>query len=159
MLFRSVAGDYRSGGHPRKDELFANTRSATGIGHRVHHNRPDGYRIHEFYGDSVISDDMINASLQPHLPLIISLFEKHKVKDAYLFGSALTDNFDEKSDVDFLVNFNADIDPLEKGELMWSLRFSLEDDLNRTIDLITESSLKNPYFIEELNETKQKIYG
>ena len=102
---------------------------------------------------------MINASLQPHLPLIISLFEKHKVKDAYLFGSALTDNFDEKSDVDFLVNFNADIDPLEKGELMWSLRFSLEDDLNRTIDLITESSLKNPYFIEELNETKQKIYG
>jgi predicted nucleotidyltransferase len=102
---------------------------------------------------------MINASLQPSLPLIISLFEKHKIKDAYLFGSVLTDGFDEKSDVDFLVNFNDDLDPLEKGELMWSLRFSLEDDLNRPIDLITESSLKNPYFIKELNKTKQKIYG
>jgi predicted nucleotidyltransferase len=102
---------------------------------------------------------MINTSLKPHLPLIISLFEKHKIKDAYLFGSALTDKFDENSDVDFLVNFNDDLDPLEKGELMWNLRFSLEDNLNRTIDLITETSLKNPYFIEELNETKQKIYG
>jgi predicted nucleotidyltransferase len=102
---------------------------------------------------------MINASLLPHFPLIISLFEEHKIKDAYLFGSALTNNFNEKSDVDFLVNFNDNLDPLEKGELLWSLRFSLEDNLNRAVDLITESSLKNPYFIEELNETKQKIYG
>ena len=102
---------------------------------------------------------MTNTFLQLHLPLIISLFEKHKIKDAYLFGSALTDKFDEKSDIDFLVNFYDDLDPLEKGELLWSLRFSLEDDLNRPIDLITESSLKNPYFIEEVNEKKQKIYG
>ena len=100
-----------------------------------------------------------NTLLQPQLPLIISLFEKHKIKDAYLFGSALTENFDEKSDVDFLVSFDGDLDPLEKGELLWSLRFALEDDLNRPIDLITETSLKNPYFIEELNNTKQKIYG
>jgi len=28
--------------------------------------------------------------------LVISLFEKHKIKDAYLFGSVLTDKFDEK---------------------------------------------------------------
>ena len=34
---------------------------------------------------------MINTYLQPYLPLIISLFEKHKIKDAYLFGSALTE--------------------------------------------------------------------
>ena len=103
--------------------------------------------------------NMINTSLQPHLPLIISLFEKHKIKDAYLFGSALTDRFNAKSDVDFLVNFDKNLDPLEKGELLWSLRFSLEDNLNRNVDLITESSLKNPYFIEEINEKKIKIYG
>jgi predicted nucleotidyltransferase len=101
----------------------------------------------------------LNTYLQPHFPLIISLFEKHKIKDAYLFGSALTDKFDTKSDVDFLVNLIDGIDPLEKGELLWNLRFSLEDNLNRPIDLITETSLKNPYFIEELNEKKVKIYG
>lgn len=102
----------------------------------------------------------LTTSINSHLPLIISLFEKHKIKDAYLFGSALTDKFDEKkSDVDFLVNFVDGIDPLEKGELLWDLRFSLEDSLKRPVDLITETSLKNPYFIEEVNETKVKIYG
>jgi len=103
-------------------------------------------------------ESVINTSVQPHLPLIVSLFKKHKIKDAYLFGSALTDRFNAKSDVDFLVNFDKNLDPLEKGELLWSLRFSLEDNLNRNVDLITESSLKNPYFIEEVNEKKIKIY-
>jgi predicted nucleotidyltransferase len=98
--------------------------------------------------------------INSYLPLIISLFEKHKIKDAYLFGSAITDKYDEKkSDVDFLVNFIDGIDPLEKGELLWNLRFALEDNLKRPIDLITETSLKNPYFIEEVNEKKMKIYG
>jgi len=102
----------------------------------------------------------IKTPINIYLPLIISLFEKHKIKDAYLFGSAITDKFDEKkSDVDFLVNFIDGIDPLEKGELLWNLRFSLEDNLNRPVDLITETSLKNPYFIEEINEKKVKIYG
>jgi len=105
------------------------------------------------------SATVFNTYFQSYFPLIIPLFEKHKIKDAYLFGSALTDKFNEKSDVDFAVNFIDDLDPLEKGELLWSLRFSLEDSLNRNIDLITESSLKNPYFIEELNEKKVKIYG
>jgi predicted nucleotidyltransferase len=110
-----------------------------------------------------IKDNSMKSVTTPiniSLPLIISLFEKHKIKDAYLFGSAITDRFDEKkSDVDFLVNFIDGIDPLEKGELLWNLRFSLEDNLKRPIDLITETSLKNPYFIEEVNETKMKIYG
>ena len=101
----------------------------------------------------------VSTEIKSHLPLIMSLFEKHKIKDAYLFGSVLTDKFDKKSDVDFLVNFTDGLDPLEKGELLWNLRFSLEDSLDRPIDLITESSLKNPYFIEELNEKKLKIYG
>jgi len=107
----------------------------------------------------IVENTEINAYLQPYFPLIMSLFEKHKIKDAYLFGSVLTDRFDKKSDVDFLVNFIDEIDPVEKGELLWSLRFLLEDNLNRSIDLITETSLKNPYFIEELNEKKLKIYG
>jgi predicted nucleotidyltransferase len=102
----------------------------------------------------------VKTPMNIYLPLIVSLFEEHKIKDAYLFGSAITDKFDEQnSDVDILVNFIDGIDPLEKGELLWNLRFSLEDSLARPIDLITETSLKNPYFIEEINETKLKIYG
>ncbi len=102
----------------------------------------------------------MQTPINMYLPLIISLFESHKIKNAYLFGSVITDKFDEKnSDVDFLVNFKDGIDPLEKGELLWDLRFSLEDSLHRPVDVITETSLRNPYFIEELNATKVKIYG
>ncbi|MCL2596396.1 MAG: hypothetical protein FWD66_01790 [Paludibacter sp.] len=38
----------------------------------------------------------VKTPINIYLPLIISLFEKHKIKDAYLFGSVLTDKFDEK---------------------------------------------------------------
>jgi predicted nucleotidyltransferase len=89
---------------------------------------------------------------------LISIFQKHKVIRAYVFGSALTNCFNEKSDVDFLVSFNNNLDPLEKGELWWDLHDTLRDFLQREIDLVTENSLKNPYFIKELENTKKLIY-
>ena len=76
-----------------------------------------------------------------------------------MFGSATTNEFSENSDIDLIITFQENIDPLEKGELWWSLYDSLKAFLNREVDLITESSMKNPYFIEEVNKTKQLIYG
>ncbi|SFG56246.1 nucleotidyltransferase family protein [Pedobacter insulae] len=102
---------------------------------------------------------MIHRSLQKYLPQMISLFKKHKVKNAYVFGSAVTGNFNEKSDVDFLVNLNEGLDPVDAGEHLWDLADELEELLNRKIDLLTERSLKNPFFIKELSETKVVIYG
>jgi hypothetical protein len=84
---------------------------------------------------------------------------KHKVKNAYLFGSVLTNNFNVESDIDFLINFEEDLNPLQKGDLWWSLHDSLRDILNREVDLISEKSLKNPFFIKNINKTKNKIYG
>ena len=49
--------------------------------------------------------------------------------------------------------------PVEKGENIWNLQFTLEDKLHREVDLVNEASLKNPFFIKEVNETKFKIYG
>ena len=51
------------------------------------------------------------------------------------------------------------LDPLETGEHLWNLTYELEDLLKRNVDLLTERSLKNPYFIQRLNETKFPIYG
>ncbi len=102
---------------------------------------------------------MINPALQKYLPVVGELFEKYKIKEAYVFGSVIKENFDEKSDIDFLINFQENLDPLERGELWWNLHDSLRDILKREIDLVSESSLKNPYFIKELNNTKIKIYG
>ena len=102
---------------------------------------------------------MIHPSIVPLLSKVVSLLVKHKVKDAYLFGSVLTNKFDLDSDVDFLINFEEGLNPILKGDLWWSLHDSLRDVLNREVDLISEKSLKNPYFIKDINRTKNKIYG
>ena len=102
---------------------------------------------------------MLHSSIQPYLPQIIELFKMHKITSAYVYGSVLTEKFNDKSDVDFLVNIQENIDPVEAGGHLWDLIFELEDLLQRKIDLNTERSLKNPYFIKELNETKFHIYG
>ena len=101
---------------------------------------------------------MVHPSIQQQLPLVIELFKNHKIKNAYVFGSAVTNKFNENSDVDFLINFVDGLDPLEQGELKWSLRFALEDTIHRNIDLLSENSLTNPYFIQSINQNKQLIY-
>ena len=75
------------------------------------------------------------------------------------FGSVLTDKFDEESDVDFLVNLLDGLDPVEAGEHLWDLQDELKVLLDREIDILTERSLRNPYFVNELNKTKLQIYG
>ncbi len=102
---------------------------------------------------------MIHQSILPYLPKILELFKKHKITSAYVFGSVLTDKFNENSDVDFLVNIQEDLDPVEAGEHLWDLTYELEDLLKRPVDLLTERSLKNPYFIKQVNDTKFAIYG
>ena len=102
---------------------------------------------------------MIHPTLQVHMPKVIALLKKHKIKSAYVFGSVLTERFNEESDVDFLVNLQEGLDPVEAGGHLWDLGYDLEDLLKRKIDLITERSLKNPYFIKELDDTKFPIYG
>ena len=91
--------------------------------------------------------------------MVIELLKKHKIKSAFVFGSVLTDAFNDASDIDFLVNLEDGIDPVEAGGHLWDLEYELQDLLHRKIDLLTERSLKNPYFIKELNETKFSIYG
>ena len=101
----------------------------------------------------------MKRSISNKIRLLKPIFQMHKVEKAYLFGSVTTANFTAQSDIDLLITFQKNIDPLEKGELWWSLYDSLRLHFNREIDLVTESSLKNPYFIEEVNNTKQLIYG
>jgi len=47
---------------------------------------------------------MLQPSILALLPQIKELFQKHKIKNAYVFGSVLNERFNEKSDIDFLVN-------------------------------------------------------
>ena len=101
---------------------------------------------------------MIHPSFSSYLPQVKELLAKHKIKKAYAFGSVLTDRFNQDSDVDLLINFMDYSNPLEVGQSIWDLEDALELVTARKIDLLTERSLKNPYFIQQLNNTKQLIY-
>ncbi len=102
---------------------------------------------------------MLHESIQILLPQINLLLRKHQIKSAYIFGSAISDRFKDSSDIDFLVNLNDGLDPVEAGEHLWNLEDELKNLLKRNVDLLTERSLRNPYLINEINATKQIIYG
>ena len=97
--------------------------------------------------------------LTPHIPYIQKLCEQHKIKRLYAFGSALTEQFSENSDVDFLYTFKDDIPLLDIVDYYFSFQNELEKTLHRPIDLVSEKDLRNPYFIKEVDATKQLIYG
>lgn len=91
---------------------------------------------------------------------IIALCEKHKVLQLYVFGSILTDRFNKDSDVDFTVIFDRDALKLfDYADNYFDFMFSLEDLLKRDVDLVEYNAVRNPYFKEELDETKRLIYG
>jgi len=80
------------------------------------------------------------------------------MRRAYLFGSSVQGSFTATSDVDVLVDVDDTIDPVELGGHLWDLQFALEDLLGQKVDLLTSRSLKNPFFIKEVEETKELIY-
>jgi predicted nucleotidyltransferase len=85
---------------------------------------------------------MLNPAFKPFLPQIITLFEQHKVVNANVLGSILTDHFNNNSDVDILVNIEEGLNPVKAGEQLLTLYVKLRDLLNKEIDLIKERSLK-----------------
>lgn len=87
-----------------------------------------------------------------------SLCENHKVKYLYAFGSSTNDNFDiGKSDIDLLVEIDS-TDPMDKGEMLLSLWDNFEKFFNRKVDLLTDTSIKNPYLRKSVDSTKVLLY-
>ena len=92
-----------------------------------------------------------------NLERIKRLCMMHNVKRLFAFGSVCTDKFDDKSDVDLLVTFNL-MDHSEYADTYFELAEKFEKLFKRQVDLVTEKSLGNPYFIESVNKTKTLLY-
>lgn len=87
-----------------------------------------------------------------------TLCQKHQVKYLYAFGSSVTDRFDyEKSDIDLLVEIDS-TDPIERGEKLISLWDLLESFFRRKVDLLTDSSIHNPFLRKSIDSNKILIY-
>ena len=89
---------------------------------------------------------------------IESLCKSHNVKKLYAFGSVVTENFNDKSDVDLIVSFG-NVSLLEYADNYFDLKFSLENLFKRQVDLIEEKAIKNPYFKTQVETKRKLIYG
>ncbi|MBQ9363769.1 MAG: nucleotidyltransferase domain-containing protein [Bacteroidaceae bacterium] len=89
---------------------------------------------------------------------IKSLCHKHGVKSLYVFGSVLTPRFTDKSDVDFLVDFKKE-EITDYFTNFFELKYALEQAIGREIDLVEEKAIRNPIFKQNIEKTKQMIYG
>ncbi len=98
--------------------------------------------------------------IELNIQRIIDLCRKHKVRTLAVFGSILTDRFNDRSDVDLLVDFEpVDHDNFDYVSNYFGFRDALELLFNRKVDLIEEKAIRNKYFIANINRTKQMIYG
>ena len=82
----------------------------------------------------------------------------HRVRQLDLFGSVATGlHIPDKSDLDFVVEFQ----PLPAGEYAdtyFGLLESLEQLFDCPVDLIIGSAIKNPYFLQSVEQTRTAIY-
>lgn len=75
------------------------------------------------------------------------------------FGSVVRADFDPAmSDLDFLVELG-DVPPADYAQAYFTLKEGLELLFGRPVDLVTGSSLANPYFRERIATERQTVYA
>ena len=88
---------------------------------------------------------------------IAEFCRKWQIVEFSLFGSALRDDFRPQSDVDVLVTFAPDA-----RHSLFDL-VAMEEELSgifgRKVDLLTRRSLRNPYFVDSVEKTRQLLYA
>lgn len=87
------------------------------------------------------------------------LCRQYRIKAMYVFGSGSTGLMKESSDIDLLISFEDGISVEDYTENYFSLQYRLHELFNRKVDLVTEGSLSNPFFIKGVEQSKQLIYG
>ena len=86
------------------------------------------------------------------------LSRKYSVKELYVFGSALREDFGPGSDIDLAVVFS------RKGiagsfDQYFDFKTEREELLGRPVDLVCAAAVRNSVFRQELDQTKRLIYA
>ena len=91
---------------------------------------------------------------------IAEFCRKWRIKELSLFGSALTDEFREDSDVDLLVTFQ---DPNRSVGAWGSELQDMQDELQvmfgRKVDFVEKRLVKNPFRRHHILTTRKVIYA
>ncbi len=88
---------------------------------------------------------------------IEKICRKFPVKRLGVFGSVLTPDFSQNSDIDVLVVFDSDKDT-DLFSRYFDLKEQLEKIFRREVDLVVDKAFRNPVFRESVEKTRTVIY-
>jgi len=90
-------------------------------------------------------------------PEIEQICRRLPVKRLGLFGSVLSQNFSQSSDIDVLVIFDSD-ESIDLFDKYFELKEQLEKIFQREIDLIVDRKFRNPVLRESIDKSRTIIY-
>lgn len=100
------------------------------------------------------------ALIQRHQTQIADVCRQNGIHRLEVFGSAATGQFEKgHSDVDFIAEFD---DPSPAGGVLdryLELASRLEAILGTAVDIITPASIRNPYFRESVDASRETVYA
>ncbi len=82
----------------------------------------------------------------------------HNLEQLFIFGSVNTEDFNEKSDIDILVQFSSKINPALYFDNYMDFKEKMELLLNREVDIVENQAVRNPIFRKILDRDKKLIY-
>ena len=87
------------------------------------------------------------------------LCQRYRVERLDVFGSAADGRFaPDRSDLDFVVRFGDRQPTGDYADRYLDFADALERLFSRRVDLVTEQSIRNPYFRREIEATRQLVY-
>ena len=96
--------------------------------------------------------------IEINLKSIFELCKIYNVKTLSVFGSILTNRFNDSSDIDMIVEFNNEnIDDYVSN--YFNFKEALTALFKRDVDLLEAKGIKNRFLLQNINRTKQVIYG
>lgn len=101
----------------------------------------------------------MNDLIEKNIEKLQVICKKNFVAELYIFGSVLTKDFSDQSDLDFAYVFKDNLTPIEHGDAFFGLMEDLQNLFNRKIDLVSYRVVKNPIFKQELDRTKISLYA
>lgn len=106
-----------------------------------------------------VMDQSVMSEIEANRAAVQELCRRFDVDRLELFGSAVSGEFDHgRSDLDFVVSFSP-----SSSERAFDNFFGLKDGLSglfgRPIDLVTTSSLRNPFLRDAVAEGRFVIYA
>ena len=79
-----------------------------------------------------------NATKNKIKETVVPILKKHNVKRASLFGSIVSGNYTDKSDIDILVELDDDLSLLD----FIDIKLEIEDATKRKVDLVEYATIK-----------------